>query len=61
METIEMLGGGPAYSAEEIEDFVDRMGIEIGHDETCSYGLKATTLEILEHFITRDPECEYFD
>jgi radical SAM superfamily enzyme len=45
---------------ESLEYFVDRIAVEIKHPETCSYGMKATTMEILEHFITRKPYCEYF-
>lgn len=49
-----------AYSEQEIQDLEERIGEAVGHPEGCTYTLKATALEVIEHLATRNGRCEGF-
>ena len=43
-----------------MDDYVNNLGVEVGHPEPCSFTLKATQSEIIEHFVTMHPNCDGF-
>lgn len=47
------------YEAGE-EELENRLGDKIGHPEACEYTSRATHDEIIEHFVTREPDCFWF-